>query len=428
MIAPSRRADLDVVAVDDAEDADTGDVPKAVDRRKLADLEPRRRGDRLRDRMLGRGLDGAGEAQDLGPQSRRRAASTSTSSILPSVIVPVLSSTIVPIFRVCSRISGPLMRMPSCAPRPVPTMSAVGVASPSAHGHAMMSTATAAVNALRGRGAEQRASRRASRARSRSRPGTNTAETRSASRCTGAFPDCAASTSRAICASAVSAPTFVARTTRRPYVLIVAPATSDPGPTSTGNGLAGQQRLVERRLALHDDAVGRDLLPGPDDDQVADDDLLDRDGDLVAVSQDARLLRSELEQHADRLARAALRARLEVAAEQDQRRDHRGDLEVRVRVEPADEHDRRPEARRRACRSRSACPSSPRDGARSASAARWKPDAAPEDDGCREDERDPLPARELQRRDHGERRERRGERDGDDEAPREERPIGSSWW
>ena len=42
---------------------------------------------------------------------------------------------------------GPLIRMPSCAPRPVPTMSAVGVASPSAQGHAMISTATAAVNA-----------------------------------------------------------------------------------------------------------------------------------------------------------------------------------------------------------------------------------------------------------------------------------------
>ena len=35
--------------------------------------------------------------------------------------------------------------MPSCAPRPVPTSSAVGVASPSAHGQAMISTATAVV-------------------------------------------------------------------------------------------------------------------------------------------------------------------------------------------------------------------------------------------------------------------------------------------
>ena len=37
--------------------------------------------------------------------------------------------------------------MPSWAPRPVPTSSAVGVARPSAHGQAMISTATAAVNA-----------------------------------------------------------------------------------------------------------------------------------------------------------------------------------------------------------------------------------------------------------------------------------------
>ena len=39
------------------------------------------------------------------------------------------------------------MSTPSCAPRPVPTSSAVGVASPSAQGQAMISTATAAANA-----------------------------------------------------------------------------------------------------------------------------------------------------------------------------------------------------------------------------------------------------------------------------------------
>ena len=62
--------------------------------------------------------------------------------------VPVLSSTIVSTRRVCSSTSGPWIRIPSCAPRPVPTISAVGVASPSAHGQAMISTATAAVNAV----------------------------------------------------------------------------------------------------------------------------------------------------------------------------------------------------------------------------------------------------------------------------------------
>jgi hypothetical protein len=39
------------------------------------------------------------------------------------------------------------MRMPSWAPRPVPTSSAVGVASPRAQGQAMIRTATAAVKA-----------------------------------------------------------------------------------------------------------------------------------------------------------------------------------------------------------------------------------------------------------------------------------------
>ncbi len=55
--------------------------------------------------------------------------------------------------------------------------------------------------------------------------GTNTAETRSARRCTGALPVCASATRRVIRASAVSAPTLVASTTRRPEALIVAPTT-----------------------------------------------------------------------------------------------------------------------------------------------------------------------------------------------------------
>ena len=158
---------------------------------------------------------------------------TSTSSMRPSVTVPVLSRTIVPILRVSSSTSGPLMRMPSCAPRPVPTMSAVGVASPRAQGHAMMSTATAAEKASPA--SPVTASQPASVAREMAiTAGTNTAETRSASRWIGALPDCASVTRRAIWASAVSAPTLVARTISRPYVLMVAPATSAPGPTSTG--------------------------------------------------------------------------------------------------------------------------------------------------------------------------------------------------
>ena len=106
--------------------------------------------------------------------------------------------------------------MPSCAPRPVPTMSAVGVARPSAQGQAMMSTATAAVNASAELAGDDEPADERRDARSTRTTGTKTADTRSASRCTGALPACASATSRAIWASAVSAPTRVARTTSRP--------------------------------------------------------------------------------------------------------------------------------------------------------------------------------------------------------------------
>ena len=99
----------------------------------------------------------------------------------------------------------------------------------------MISTATAAVNASCALCPVTSHPARVARD-SRITTGTNTADTRSASRCTGAFPDWAASTSRAICANWVSAPTRVARTSSRPPALIVAPTTGSPGPTSTGTG------------------------------------------------------------------------------------------------------------------------------------------------------------------------------------------------
>ena len=58
----------------------------------------------------------------------------------PSVIVPVLSNTIVSILYVVSKASPPLINTPFSAPFPVPTIIAVGVAKPNAHGHAITST------------------------------------------------------------------------------------------------------------------------------------------------------------------------------------------------------------------------------------------------------------------------------------------------
>ncbi len=163
------------------------------------------------------------------------AGTTSTSAMRPAVTVPVLSSTTVSTRRVSSRISGPLMRMPSWAPRPVPTSSAVGVARPSAQGHAMISTATAAVNAACTPPPVASHTTSVPSAMT-STTGTKTAEIRSASRCTGALPVCARATRRPICARRVSSPTRDARTTRCPAVFSVAPVTSSPGPTSTGTG------------------------------------------------------------------------------------------------------------------------------------------------------------------------------------------------
>jgi hypothetical protein len=79
----------------------------------------------------------------------------------------------------------------------------------------MMRTATAAVNAADAEAPN--ASQPTSVASEMTITiGTKIPDTRSARRCTGAFPDWASSTSRAIWASAVSAPTLVARTASRP--------------------------------------------------------------------------------------------------------------------------------------------------------------------------------------------------------------------
>ena len=71
------------------------------------------------------------------------AATTATRRGLPSVSVPVLSTTTVSTFSMTSSASALLIRTPAWAPRPVATMMETGVARPSAHGHAMISTATA---------------------------------------------------------------------------------------------------------------------------------------------------------------------------------------------------------------------------------------------------------------------------------------------
>ena len=63
----------------------------------------------------------------------------SVTSGLPLVKVPVLSNNIVFKFLDVSSTSLFLIRIPSSAPRPTPTVTAVGIARPRAHGQAMTS-------------------------------------------------------------------------------------------------------------------------------------------------------------------------------------------------------------------------------------------------------------------------------------------------
>ncbi len=108
------------------------------------------------------------------------------------------------------------------------------MASPSAHGQAMMSTAMAADSDIVTPLPTRRCPARVSAAIT-STMGTKMPETLSARRCTSALPVWASSTMAAIRASWDCEPTAVARTTSRPVVLTDPPTTIDPGSTSTGS-------------------------------------------------------------------------------------------------------------------------------------------------------------------------------------------------
>ena len=90
------------------------------------------------------------------------------------------------------------------------------------------------------------------------------------------------------------------------------------------DGLAGQHRLVDRRRTPHR-RCRRWRSSRPDAPRTGRPTCSSSTGTTTSCPsrKHARLFRTQLEQLSDRLAAAALRARLEVAAEQDQRRDHR---------------------------------------------------------------------------------------------------------
>ncbi len=114
-------------------------------------------------------------------------------------------------------------------------MMAVGVASPSAHGQAITSTATACSRAS-STGAPLHSQPPSVANAITSTTGTNTAATWSTRRCTGALPACASCTSAMMCASTLCAPTARTLTCTAPSPLSEPPVTESP--TCLGTGMA----------------------------------------------------------------------------------------------------------------------------------------------------------------------------------------------
>ena len=187
--------------------------------------------------------------------------------------MPVLSNTTVSRVTACSRAIAFLNRIPRLAPRPVPTMIAVGVARPSASGQVITTTLIA-------NSSESLTSRPINPAQIKNvnvpamiATSTSQKAARSASRWAGALEFCASCTSLTICASAVSEPTATARARSALFLLIVAPTSRSPGRLVRRQALAGHARLVDLALALGDLGVDGNLRARTDQQQIADRDL-----------------------------------------------------------------------------------------------------------------------------------------------------------
>ena len=156
---------------------------------------------------------------------------------LPSVRVPVLSRTTVSTFRATSRLSASFIRIPLSAPLPIPTMIAVGVASPRAHGQAMISTVTMARRpwVKPSTGSSSIHKMKESKAMAMI-AGTKTAAILSTSFCTGALLPCASCTIAMIFESRVSVTSLSARNLKLPFPLIVPAKTFAPADLAAGTG------------------------------------------------------------------------------------------------------------------------------------------------------------------------------------------------
>ena len=161
------------------------------------------------------------------------------------------------------------------------------MASPSAHGQATISTAIAAVNAAAGPPPTPIQNPNVAAA-SRITIGTNSAETRSANRWMAPCRLRLFHQRRDVGQLRVGSDAD--RPDHEPAADV--DASTDHRLVCAdldGDGLAGEHAGVDRRCAVHDDPVRRDLLAGTDDEHVTDHEPVDRDAFLPAVAQDRGL-------------------------------------------------------------------------------------------------------------------------------------------
>ena len=136
-------AEDDAAAINRAKHAAAGSRLKSGNGRNLQPPLFRRTHDRRGKGMFTSTFHARAQAQDLRLPEYRKASRLDANAGLPSVSVPVLSTTSVSTFSRISSASAFRTSTPDVAPRPMPTMMDIGVARPSAQGHAIIKTATA---------------------------------------------------------------------------------------------------------------------------------------------------------------------------------------------------------------------------------------------------------------------------------------------
>ena len=254
--------------------------------------------------------------------------------------------------------------MPFSAPSPVPTMIAVGVARPMAHGQAMTSTATILISArvkastldpIAGAGTITSQVKKVIAA-IRITAGTKMPDTWSASFWIGALLPCASSTSLMICARA----SLFADASRFELDEAALIERSSDDRVSLAlfhrHQFAGQHGFVDRRTSFNNHAIHGELFAGPHQHQIANSHLIDRDVDLFAISHDAGRFGLQIQQFLDGFTGSTLGTRFQILAQANEGDDDRGCLEIHGPVQPTQNDWDRVEIRHRRTQPRSAHP------------------------------------------------------------------------